>query len=135
MEKLYEYGASALTTGVASFALAKLFVGGSDNIIGNMSIASVIGVTSALGSLTAKASHDYVLPHIPQDAKWATLEAAGINAVASGGGALAGAYFINQVFTKRGQCTFFTRTKIRNLYTRTMKTGHFGQQSCTYCHY
>lgn len=35
------------------------------------------------------------------------------------------AYFLSQVFTKRGQCTFFVRIKMRNLYTRTMKTGHF----------
>jgi hypothetical protein len=34
----------------------------------------------------------------------------------------------NQVFTKRGQCTVFIRIKMRNLYTRTMKSGHFGQQ-------
>jgi len=45
-----------------------------------MTMATAVGIATGVGSMVAKASHDYVLPHIPQADKWKTVESATLNA-------------------------------------------------------
>lgn len=97
MDKVYDYGAAAATTGASAFLLAKVLGGQSSSnaISGGMSIATTVGLAAAAGSVISKLSHDYVLPHIPQPEKWATIEAGALNVVASGGGAIGAVYLMD----------------------------------------
>jgi len=52
-----------------------------------MTTAMAVGIATGVGSMVAKASHDYVLPHIPQADKWKTIELALLNAGMAGTGA------------------------------------------------
>jgi len=52
-----------------------------------MTTATVVGIATGVGSMVAKASHDYVLPHIPQADKWRTIELALFHAGMAGAGA------------------------------------------------
>jgi len=52
-----------------------------------MTTATADGVATGVGSMVAKAGHDYVLPHIPQADKWKTIESALLNAGMAGVGA------------------------------------------------
>jgi len=45
-----------------------------------MTTATAVGIATGVGSMVAKAGHDYVLPHIPQANKWKTIESASLNA-------------------------------------------------------
>jgi uncharacterized membrane protein YjfL (UPF0719 family) len=45
-----------------------------------MTTATAVGIGTGVGSMVAKASHDYVLPHIPQADKWKTIKSASLNA-------------------------------------------------------
>jgi len=49
-----------------------------------MTTATAVGIATGFGSMVAKASHDYVLPHIPQANKWKTIESASLNAGMAG---------------------------------------------------
>jgi len=52
-----------------------------------MTTATAVGIATGVGSMVAKAGHDYVLPHIPQANKWKTIESALLNAGMAGAGA------------------------------------------------
>jgi len=52
-----------------------------------MTTAKAVGITTGVGSMVAKASHDYVLPHIPQADKCKTIESALLNAGLASAGA------------------------------------------------
>jgi len=45
-----------------------------------MTKATAVGIATGVGSMVAKAGHDYVLPHIPQPDKWKTIKFASLNA-------------------------------------------------------
>jgi len=45
-----------------------------------MTTATAVGIATGVGSMVAKAGHDYVLPHIPQADKWKTIKSASLNA-------------------------------------------------------
>lgn len=97
MEKVKEYGGAATTTGATAYLLTKLLSNSDSNktTYGGMSIASTVGVAAAVGSVSSKLAHDYVLPHIPQSEKWQTVEAAAINATASGAGSVGYVYLMD----------------------------------------
>jgi len=52
-----------------------------------MTTATAVGIATGIGSMVAKASHDYVLPHIPQADKWKTIESTSLNTGMAGAGA------------------------------------------------
>jgi len=52
-----------------------------------MTTATAVGIETGVGSMVAKAGHDYILPHIPQADKWKTIESASLNAGMAGTGA------------------------------------------------
>ncbi|MHB9057136.1 MAG: hypothetical protein ACYC2P_13480, partial [Paludibacteraceae bacterium] len=83
--------------GLSAFLLAKVLGGESTSgrFPGGMSASTTIALAASAGSVAAKLAHDYVLPHIPQDAKWITVESAGLNALASGGGAIGAVYLMD----------------------------------------
>jgi len=82
MDTALNYVGLAATTGVSTYVLAQLLAGGSTNrqLYHGMSTAMAVGIATGVGSMVAKASHDYVLPHIPQANKWKTIELALLNA-------------------------------------------------------
>jgi len=89
MDTALDYVGLAATTGVSAYVLAQLLAGGSANrqLYHGMTTATAVGIATGVGSMVAKASHDYVLPHIPQADKWKTIELALLNARMAGAGA------------------------------------------------
>jgi len=85
-----DYVGLAATTGLSAYVLAQLLSGGSANrqLYHGMTMAMADGIVTGVGSMVAKASHDYVLPHIPEANKWKTIELALLNAGLAGTGAL-----------------------------------------------
>jgi len=89
MDTALDYVGLAAITGVSTYILAQLLMGGSANrqLYHGMTTATAVGIATGVGSMVAKASHDYVLPHIPQANKWKTIESASLNAGMAGTGA------------------------------------------------
>jgi len=89
MDTALDYVGLAVTTGISAYVLAQLLAGGSANrqLYHGMNTATAVGIATGVGSMVAKASHDYVLPHIPQANKWKTIESASLNAGMAGAGA------------------------------------------------
>jgi len=89
MDTALDYVGLAATTGLSAYVLAQLLSGGSANrqLYHGMTMATAIGIATGVGSMVAKAGHDYVLPHIPQADKWKTIELASLNAGMAGAGA------------------------------------------------
>jgi len=79
----------AATMGLSAYVLAQLLAGGSANrqFYHGMTTAMAVGIATGVGSMVAKASHDYVLPHIPQAGKWKRIESALLNAGMAGASA------------------------------------------------
>jgi len=84
-----DYVGLAATTGLSAYILAQLLARGSTNrqLYHGMTMAMAVGIATGVGSMVAKASHDYVLPHIPQANKWKMIELALLNAGMAGTGA------------------------------------------------
>jgi len=89
MDMALNYVGLAATRGLSAYVLAQLLSGGSANrqLYHGMTTAMAVGIATAVGSMVAKAGHDYVLPHIPQADKWKTIKSAGLNAGMAGAGA------------------------------------------------
>jgi len=89
MDTALDYVGLSATTGLRAYILAQLLSGGSANrqLYHGMTTATAVGIATGVGSMVAKASHDYVLPHIPQANKWKTIELASLNAGMAGTGA------------------------------------------------
>jgi len=89
MDTALDYVGLAATTGVSAYVLAQLLMGGSASrqLYHGMTTAMAVGIETGVGSMVAKASHDYVLPHIPQANKWKTIELALLNAGMASAGA------------------------------------------------
>jgi len=89
MDMALDYVGLAATTGLRAYVLAQLLSGGSANrqLYHGMTTATAVGIATGVGSMVAKASHDYVLPHIPQADKWKTIKLASLNAGMAGVGA------------------------------------------------
>jgi len=89
MDTALNYVGLAATTGLSAYVLAQLLSGGSSNrqLYHGMTTAMAVGIATGVGSMAAKAGHDYVLPHIPQADKWKTVESASLNAGLAGAGA------------------------------------------------
>jgi len=89
MDTALDYVGLAATTGISTYVLAQLLMGGSTNrqLYHGMTIATAVGIATGVGSMVAKASHDYVLPHIPQADKWKTIELVLLNAGMASAGA------------------------------------------------
>jgi len=79
MDMALDYVGLAATTGLSTYVLAQLLSG--------MTMATAVGIATGVGSMVAKAGHDYVLPHIPQADKWKTIKSASLNAGMAGAGA------------------------------------------------
>jgi len=94
MDTALDYVGLAATTGLSAYVLAQLLSGGSANrqLYHGMTMATAVGIVTGVGSMVAKAGHDYVLPHIPQADKWKTVESASLNAGMASAGAGAGAW-------------------------------------------
>jgi len=82
MDTAVNYVGLAATTGLSAYVLAQLLSGGSANrqLYHGMTTTTAVGIATGVGSMVAKAGHDYVLPHIPQADKWKTIELASLNA-------------------------------------------------------
>jgi len=91
MDMALDYVGLAATTGLSAYVLAQLLSGGSANrqLYHGMTTATAVGIATGVGSMVAKAGHDYVLPHIPQADKWKTIESASLNAGAGAWGYVA----------------------------------------------
>jgi len=78
MDTALDYVGLAATTGLSAYVLAQLLSGGSANrqLYHGMTTTMAVGIATGVGSMVAKASHNYVLPHIPQADKWKTIELA-----------------------------------------------------------
>jgi len=89
MDMALNYVGLAATTGLSAYVLAQLLSGGSANrqLYHGMTTAMAVGIATGVSSMVAKASHDYVLPHIPQANKWKTIESASLNTGMAGAGA------------------------------------------------
>jgi len=89
MDTALNYVGLAATMGLSAYVLAQLLLGGSANrqLYHGMTTATAVGIATGVGSMVAKASHDYVLPHIPQADKWKTIKSASLNAGMAGAGA------------------------------------------------
>jgi len=89
MDTALNYVGLAATTGLSTYVLAQLLSGGSVNrqLYHSMTTAMAVGIATGVGSMVAKASHDYVIPHILQSDKWKTIESALLNAELAGAGA------------------------------------------------
>jgi len=89
MDVALDYVGLAATTGLSAYVHAQLLTGGSTNrkIYHGMTMAMAVGIATGVGSMVAKASHVYVLPHIPQANKWKTIESASLNEGMAGTGA------------------------------------------------
>jgi len=90
MDTALDYFGLAATTGLSAYVLAQLLSGGSANrqLYYGMTTATAVGIATGVGSMVAKASHDYVLPHIPQANKWKIIESASLNVGMTSTGAL-----------------------------------------------
>jgi len=66
MDTALDYVGLAATMGLSADVLAQLLSGGSANrqLYHGMTMATAVGIATGVGSMVAKASHDYVLPHI-----------------------------------------------------------------------
>jgi len=75
MDMALDYVGLAATTGLSAYVLAQLLSGGSANrqLYHGMTTATAVGIATGVGSMVAKATHDYVLPHILQADKWKTI--------------------------------------------------------------
>jgi len=75
MDTALNYVGLAATTGLSAYILAQLLSGGSASrqLYHGMTTATAVGIATGVGSMVAKAGHDYVLPHIPQANKWTTI--------------------------------------------------------------
>jgi len=64
MDMALNYVGLAATTGLSAYVLAQLLSGGSANrqLYHGMTTATAVGIATGVGSMVAKASHDYVLP-------------------------------------------------------------------------
>jgi len=89
MDTALNYVGLAATTGLSAYVLTQLLSGGSANrqLYHGMTTATAVSIATGVGSMVAKASHDYVLPHIPQADKWKTIELALLNAGMASAGA------------------------------------------------
>jgi len=89
MDMALNYVGLAATTGLSAYVLAQLLSGGSANrqLYHGMTTATAVDIATGVGSMVAKAGHDYVLPHIPQANKWKTIESTSLNAGMAGAGA------------------------------------------------
>jgi len=89
MDTTLNYVGLAATTGLSTYVLSQLPSGGSANrqLYHGMIMAMAVGIATGVGSMVAKAGHDYVLPYIPQANKWKTIELALLNAGMAGAGA------------------------------------------------
>jgi len=67
MDTALNYVGLAATTGISAYILAQLPMGGSANrqLYHGMTTATAVGIATGVGSMVAKAGHDYLLPHIP----------------------------------------------------------------------
>jgi len=68
MDTALNYVGLAATMGLSAYVLAQLLSGGSANrqLYHGLTTATAVGIATGVGSMVAKAGHDYVLPHIPQ---------------------------------------------------------------------
>jgi len=89
MDTEADYVGLAATTGLSAYVLEQLLSQGSANrqLYHGMTMATAVGIATGIGSMVAKAGHNYVLPHIPQADKWNTIESALLNAGMAGSGA------------------------------------------------
>jgi len=89
MDMALNYVGLAATTGLSAYVLAQLLSSGSANrqLYHGMTTATAVGIATGVGSMVAKAGHDYVLPHIPQADKWKTIKSASLNTGMAGVGA------------------------------------------------
>jgi len=89
METALNYVGLAATTGISAYVLTQLLAGGSANrqLYHGMTTATAVGIATGVGSMVAKAGHDYVLPHILQANKWKTIELVSLNAGMASAGA------------------------------------------------
>jgi len=89
MDMALNYVGLAATTGLSAYVLAQLLSGSSANrqLYHGMTTATAVGIATGVGSMVAKAGHDYVLPHIPQADKWNTIKSASLKAGMAGVGA------------------------------------------------
>jgi len=80
MDTALNYVGLAATTGLSTYVLAQILSGGSANrqLYHGMTTAMAVGIATGVGSMVAKAGHDYALPHNPQADKWKTVEKCGI---------------------------------------------------------
>jgi hypothetical protein len=76
MDTALNYVGLAATRGLRAYVLTQLLSDGSANrqLCHGMTTATAVGIATGVGSMVAKAGHDYVLPHIPQADKWKTIE-------------------------------------------------------------
>jgi len=89
MDMTLNYVGLEATTGLSAYVLTQLLLGVSANhqLFHGMMTATAVGIATGVGSMVAKAGHDYVLPHIPQADKWKTIKSASLNAGMAGAGA------------------------------------------------
>jgi len=89
MDMALNYVGLAATSDLSAYVLAQLLSGGSANrqLYHGMTTATAVGIATGVGSMVAKAGHDYFLPHIPQANKWKTVESASLNTGMAGAGA------------------------------------------------
>jgi len=67
MDMALDYVGLAATTGLSAYVLLS---GGSAKRQLYHGMTMAVGIATGVGSMVAKASHDYVIPHIPQANKW-----------------------------------------------------------------
>jgi len=89
MDTALNYVGLAATTGLSTYVLAQLRVGGRANrqLYHGMTTATAVCIATGVGLMVAKTSHDYDLPHIPQADKWKSIELASLNAGMASAGA------------------------------------------------
>jgi len=106
MDMALNYVGLAATMGLSSYVLAQLLSSGSANrqLYHGMTAAMAVGIATGVGSMVAKASHDYVLPHIPQANKWKTIKSASLNAGMAGAGAWGYVALMTAMLPKLTQC-------------------------------
>jgi len=88
MDMALDYVGLAATTGLTAISLHS-YSGSSAHrqLYHGMTTATAVGIATGVGSMVAKAGHDYVLPHIPQADKWKTIKSTSLNAGMAGAGA------------------------------------------------
>lgn len=79
----------AITGAIAAGGSMAIFgesLNNSQQVLGfNLPVPIAVGAGAAVGSVAADVAHQYILPHIPGNKKFATLESAGLGIVVSGG--------------------------------------------------